>query len=87
MLYCFHLSTFKLISDIALHRRGIVTGNVCQSRINHAVSIVGWNEENGIKYWILKNSWNKRWGENGYMRLQRGGNICGINEHATIPIV
>ncbi len=33
---------------------------------SHAVEIVGWNELNGIPYWIVKNSWGYNWNKNGY---------------------
>ncbi|HOV87076.1 MAG TPA: C1 family peptidase [Syntrophobacteraceae bacterium] len=37
---------------------------------NHAVSLVGWDDNGGDGYWILRNSWGTSWGEQGYMRIK-----------------
>jgi len=44
----------------------------------HAVKLVGWGEENGTPYWTIANSWSTSWGEDGYFRIKRGSNECGI---------
>lgn len=31
----------------------------------HALSMVGWGEDNGTPYWIIRNSWRKDWGVRG----------------------
>lgn len=37
---------------------------------NHAIALVGWDDNNGDGYWILRNSWGPSWGEGGYMRTK-----------------
>lgn len=49
--------------------------------MNHAVSLVGWNDDpgdDGMGVWILRNSWGSEpWGEDGYMRIRYLS--CGVN--------
>lgn len=39
---------------------------------NHAIQLAGFGEEDGTKYWILRNSWGSYWGENGWAKIKRG---------------
>ena len=50
--------------------------------IDHAVVLVGYGEENGQKYWLVRNSWSPSWGELGYIkiaRLDKEEEVCGLD--------
>ena len=48
----------------------------------HAIEIVGWGEENGKKYWWIKNSWGEEWGIDGYFKMARGTNLGNVESNA-----
>ncbi|CAB9496592.1 Cathepsin Z [Seminavis robusta] len=49
---------------------------------NHGVSLVGWGrQEEGMPYWIIRNSWGQYWGELSFFRLQLGQNLMGIESN------
>jgi Papain family cysteine protease len=56
-----------------------------EEEIDHAVTVVGYGRssktEGSLDYWLIKNSWGVDWGEDGYMRLQRGVGMCGIGRY------
>jgi len=60
------------------YRGGVL--NTCTGRqLDHGVLAVGFTAD----YWIVKNSWGTGWGEQGYIRLARGSNQCGLNMAAS----
>jgi len=44
----------------------------------HAVKIVGWGTESGTDYWLVANSWNTSWGLDGFFKIKRGTDECGV---------
>ncbi len=72
-------------TQLQYYTSGIFSSSDCPTDINHSITIVGWGIENGVKYWSIKNSWGTDWGENGYFRLKRGVNMCGINTFYFFP--
>ncbi|XP_042032459.1 ervatamin-B-like [Salvia splendens] len=77
-------------STFQFYKSGVMTGK-CGTRLNHGVVIVGYGKEDGVKFWLLKNSWGRGWGENGYMKLKRKVHakegMCGIAMFPVYPNV
>ncbi|KAF5738224.1 cysteine proteinase RD21a-like [Tripterygium wilfordii] len=71
-----------------LYQSGVFTGE-CGSALDHGVVIVGYGTEDGVDYWIVRNSWSTNWGESGYIRIQRNvGDTgkCGIAMESSYPV-
>jgi C1A family cysteine protease len=74
------------------YKSGVITSDSCGTNLDHGVLIVGYGEEDGIKYWLVKNSWGVSWGDDGYIKIERGesvndAGICGIAMQPSFPIV
>jgi len=59
---------------------GILTANQCTTNIDHAIQLTGYSPNQG-GYWIVRNSWGRNWGENGFIYLQYGRDTCGITSY------
>lgn len=75
-----------------LYSSGVLTSSTCGTNLDHGVLIVGYGEESGVKYWLVKNSWSTSWGDDGYVKIERSDNtndagVCGIASMASFPVV
>jgi cathepsin F len=72
------------------YQKGVLDPSNCPTAyLNHAVLVVGYGHDSTSNkdYWLIKNSWGKSWGEQGYVRLRRGAGRCGINEAVSCAIL
>ncbi|XP_044269569.1 cathepsin B-like [Tribolium madens] len=78
---------FKVYQDFYNYGSGVYHHVSGDSTGYHVVKIVGWGTEQGLDYWLIANSWSKSWGENGFFKILRGQNECGIenNPYAVSP--
>ncbi|CAL2047698.1 unnamed protein product [Caenorhabditis brenneri] len=79
---------FKVGEQFGSYKEGVIVSDDCPRGKTdkwHAGVIVGFSEmeANGrmYKYWIVKNSWDHDWAEDGYFRVIRGRNWCSIEEY------
>ncbi|KAJ7944459.1 Cysteine proteinase [Quillaja saponaria] len=75
---------------LQLYQSGVFNGE-CGTSLDHAVVAVGYGTENGVDYWLVRNSWGTNWGEDGYVKIERNvastyTGKCGIAMEASYPI-
>lgn len=75
-----------------LYHSGIYSDLDCGTQLDHGVLLVGYGYDlfHDMDYWIIKNSWGKTWGEEGYIRIQRNiddpRGLCGVAMQPSIPL-
>jgi cathepsin F len=92
------LSVLIDASQLQFYQSGVWDGQAfggslmqCSSEyLDHAVLAVGFGVEeaggDGLAYWTVKNSWGERWGEDGFFRMEKGQNLCGVATAVTSAI-
>lgn len=72
-------------SAFQLYSGGVLDNTGCGKQLDHGVLLVGYGIDSGKEYWKVKNSWGADWGEDGYIRMVRNKDMCGIAEGASYP--
>jgi len=84
---------FMVYKSLMSYRSGIYSKHSYEfiPEGGHAVKIVGYGTQHGVQYWTIANSWGTTWGEQGFFRIKRGENECGIEKlgppYAGLPAV
>jgi cathepsin F len=82
------LSTGMDAIGTQFYKSGVISGWLCKQQLNHAVTMVGYGKNwYGTDYWTIKNSYGATWGEEGYFRIKRGANTCGIEMNVVTALV
>lgn len=58
-----------------------------RNNLNHAVQIVGYDMTGEVPFYIIRNTWGVRFGDEGYVKISMGKNLCGLaNQVSTINV-
>ncbi|XP_018567776.1 cathepsin B-like [Anoplophora glabripennis] len=82
-------SGYYVYEDFLSYKSGVYQNIAGQVLGGHAIRILGWGVENDTPYWLVANSWNTDWGENGYFKILRGSDHVGIESQvvAGLPLL
>ena len=85
------------LTSFRFYKSGVYQDPDCGDQLDHGVLIVGYGTDifQDLDYWIVKNSWTSKWGDEGYVKILRnnekyGGDpsgMCGIAVQPSYPII
>jgi cathepsin B len=74
-------------ADFPTYKSGVYKHTTGSALGGHAVKILGWGTESGQDYWLVANSWNEQWGDQGLFKIARGVDECGIESQISAGTV
>ncbi|KAG8301348.1 hypothetical protein J6590_055116 [Homalodisca vitripennis] len=69
---------FDVYEDFLSYKSGVYQHTTGDYLGGHAVKIIGWGVEKKVPYWLVANSWNSDWGDQGFFKIRRGNNECSF---------
>jgi len=71
-------------SVFQFYKSGVLTSSECGTHLDHGVAAVGYGNESGEDYFLVRNSWGPSWGDQGYIKIG-ANNTCGILSQPLYP--
>jgi len=75
------------------YKGGVLT-KTCGTMLDHGVLVTGYGtSDDSTDYWMVKNSWGASWGNDGYIKLERGhspdgsAGECGLLQQPSYPVI
>lgn len=72
-------AAFEVFHDFFSYESGVYSHLEGDYSGLHAVNLMGYGTDNGVDYWLVKNSWGSDFGEQGFFRIKRGLKNNGCN--------
>jgi len=76
------------------YKSGVLNSSACGTKLDHAITAVGYGTTGGVNYFIVRNSWSASWGLGGYINIASQESdhwwspalgICGIQQTSVWP--
>eukprot|EP00195_Chlamydomonas_chlamydogama_P002895 CAMPEP_0202919314 /NCGR_PEP_ID=MMETSP1392-20130828/75519_1 /ASSEMBLY_ACC=CAM_ASM_000868 /TAXON_ID=225041 /ORGANISM="Chlamydomonas chlamydogama, Strain SAG 11-48b" /LENGTH=602 /DNA_ID=CAMNT_0049612635 /DNA_START=31 /DNA_END=1836 /DNA_ORIENTATION=- len=77
------------LDSFRYYKEGVYDEAGCSRwELDHQVMLYGYGTtDTGIDYWLVKNSWSKLYGTDGFIRIVRGAHDCGISSEPSVAVV
>lgn len=69
-------AAFTVYQDFLAYKSGVYKHTSGSYLGGHAVKIIGWGKQGNDNYWLVANSWNEGWGDQGTFKIAFGQ--CGF---------